>query len=79
MTNERALIALAAILFAKGNPYWTDIHAGYRFAYIGGLRLRLIRPTPQIAAIASSSACLALLTSSLALSRAAMAVAIFFS
>ena len=23
MTNERGLIALAAIFFAKGNPYWT--------------------------------------------------------
>src|SRR5262249_15276963 len=40
MTNERGLIALAAIFFAKGNPYWTAAVA-LLFATATALSLRL--------------------------------------
>lgn len=43
MTNERGLIALAAIFFAKGNPYWTAVVA-LLFGTATALSVRL----PQI-------------------------------
>jgi ABC-type uncharacterized transport system permease subunit len=43
MTNERGLIALAAIFFAKGNPYWTAA-AALLFGTATALSVRL----PQI-------------------------------
>jgi len=47
MTNERGLIALAAIFFAKGNPFWTAIVA-LLFAAASALSIRL----PQITGLA---------------------------
>ena len=50
MTNERGLIALAAIFFAKGNPYWTAAVA-LLFGFATALSVRLPQVTgaaPQL-------------------------------
>ncbi|MBV8564131.1 MAG: ABC transporter permease [Methylobacteriaceae bacterium] len=62
MTNERGLIALAAIFFAKGNPYWTAAVAllfgtatalSIRLPQLTGLAPQLLQLIPYVVTVLS--------------------------